>query len=300
MKIVIAGGTGWLGSAIGRTLAADGHEVVVLSRSGAKPAFGRTISWDGASQGPWIEEIDGADAVLNFTGESIAGKRWNGERKRELVRSRVEPTTALVTAIRAASSRPRVLVNASAVGYYGDRGDAPLTEEEPPGSDFLAHLVVGWEAAAKSAEAEGTRVVLFRMAPVMGPGGGALPRLALPFRLFVGGPVGSGRQWFPWVHLEDVVGVARRALQDDQLRGPINVAAGSVEQRDFAAALGQALGRPSWLPVPRFLLRIAVGEVADALVFSQRVVPGALRRQGYEFGEPELLPALRRALGRAS
>lgn len=303
MKVVVAGGSGWLGSALCRSLTADGHNVVVLSRHpperlGAGTAC-RWVLWDGRSLGPWAAEIEGADAVVNFCGESIADKRWNVARKEVLRQSRIGPTGVLVAAMEASGRCPAVLVQQSAVGYYGHRRDDPITEEEPPGDDFLARLVIDWEAAALQAERLGVRVVLMRTGIVLGPGGGALERLALPFRLFVGGPIGSRRQWLPWVHIDDVLGLFRLALERSDLSGPLNVTAPEpVTMEEFAAAIGGVLRRPSWLPAPWLLLRITLGEVADALVVSQRVLPVAAQRLGYGFREPTLEPALRKALGR--
>jgi uncharacterized protein (TIGR01777 family) len=255
----------------------------------------RFAQWDGRTLGPWADEVDGADAVINLAGEPVAPKRWTDARKQVLRASRLDPTRALVAAIERAGKRPSVLANASAVGYYGDRGDASLRETDPPGGDFLARLVVDWEAAARQAA---TRVALLRMGVVLGPGGGALPQLALPFRFFVGGPIGSGRQWFPWVHLNDVVGAFRFVLDHPEVEGPVNIAAPEpVRNRDFARALGQTLRRPSWLPVPAVALRIVLGELGNALLTGQLVLPEKLAAAGYPFQQPQLLPALRQVLG---
>ncbi|MBI4212911.1 MAG: NAD-dependent epimerase/dehydratase family protein, partial [Chloroflexi bacterium] len=186
MKVVIAGGTGWLGSALTRSLAADGHEAIVLSRASDRSTPGRLLVWDGRSSGDWVADIEGADAVVNLAGASIAEKRWNPRRKAELIGSRLEPTRALVAAVAMASRRPAVFVQGSAVGYYGNRGDEVLDEDSGPGNDFLAGLVIGWEAAAEAASDLGVRLVVTRTAVVLGPRGGALPRLTLPFRWFIG------------------------------------------------------------------------------------------------------------------
>jgi uncharacterized protein (TIGR01777 family) len=233
--------------------------------------------------------------VINLAGESIAPKRWTVERKRVLRASRIDPTRALVAAISRSAQPPTVLANASAVGYYGDRGDAIANEADPPGGDFLARLVIDWEAAAQEAA---TRVALFRMGVVLGPRGGALSQLAMPFRFFVGGPIGSGRQWFPWVHIDDVVSAFRFALDHQEVEGPLNVTSPQpVRNREFARAVGQALHRPSWLPVPAFALRIALGELGTTLLGSQRVLPEKLARAGYIFQQPQLRPALRMGFG---
>lgn len=288
---MIAGGTGWLGSAVGPALVADGHEVAILTRSARPPGRGmRYLTWDGRTLGPWASEIDGAGAVINLAGESIAGGRWTETRKQALRASRIEPTRTLVAAIARATHRPAVLANVSAVGYYGDRGDAVVTEKDPPGEDFLARLVVDWEAAAREAL---TRVTQLRLGIVIGPGSEAIQRMALPFRLFVGGPIGSGRQWLSWVHRDDVVGMFRFVLTHPELEGPINVTAPEpVRNRDFARCLGHVLHRPAWLPVPAAALRLAVGELAEALLGGQRVLPARASAAGYAFNYPTLLPAL--------
>ncbi len=296
MKVIVAGGSGWLGRALSSSLASDGHQVIVLSRQ-IRPGAA-TRRWDGRILGPWADEIDGANAIVNLSGESIGARRWGPPRKRVLLESRTQPTHALVAAIERAAHCPAVLVNQSAVGYYGDRGDEAISEADPPGADFLAQLVVQWETEARAAEALGVRVVLTRTGVVIGPGGGALAQMALPFRRFIGGPIGSGRQWFPWVHIDDVVGLLRWAIERPEASGPINVVAPEpVTLKTFADTLGRVLHRPSWLPVPRLPLRIALGEIADALMVSQRVVPQAAQRLGYRFHEPTLLSALQRALG---
>lgn len=302
MKVVIAGGTGWLGSALGRSLASDGHEVVVLSRS-SRPARrapeARYVLWDGRTLGEWAGELDGAGAVVNFAGESIARWWWSAQRKQVLRASRIEPTAVLVAAMERATRRPAVLANASAVGYYGDRGDDPLTEEAPSGTDFLARLAADWEEAASRAADLGVRVVRLRIGLVLGPGGGALPALTLPFRLFLGGPLGSGAQWVSWVHLDDVVGLFCLAIERADIAGPMNVTAPEpVPYRELAATIGRGLGRPSWLPVPGLALRVLLGELGGVLLTGQRALPAVAQRHGYPFRQAALEPALRQALVR--
>jgi uncharacterized protein (TIGR01777 family) len=297
MKVIIAGGSGWIGRALSRSLTMDGHDVIVLSRSSQTINGVRSVRWDGATLGPWALEIDGADAIVNLTGASIAQERWSPTRKAELIRSRIGPASVLVQAIQAAGQRPAVFVQGSAVGYYGDQGDTILGENAGPGSDFLAGLVIGWEAVAEATTDLGVRLVLSRTAVVLGQNGGALPRMALAFRLFLGGSLGSGQQWFPWIHKDDVVGLIAFALANPLVEGPINaVAPESVRANEFAQTLGEVLGRPSWLPAPRIALRIALGEVADALLASQHVVPDAAERLGYVFTYPNLKPALEAVL----
>jgi uncharacterized protein len=298
MKVVVAGGSGFLGSAFARSLVADGHEVVVLSRS-ARPrgaAQPRYVAWNGRALDDWTAEIDGADAVVNFAGASVASGRWTSARKHRLRASRIEPTAALVAAMRAATRRPATFINMSAVGFYGDCGQRFVTEEAPSGEGFLAQLVVDWEATARPAIDLGVRTVFPRTGVVLGSQG-ALPLMALPFRLWVGGPIGSGKQWVPWVHTDDVVGLLRFALDHPEVEGPMNVAAPQpARNRELAAAIGHALGRPSWLPVPSLALQLVLGELSSAILTGQRVVPSVAQRLGYEFRQPSLLPAVRAAL----
>jgi uncharacterized protein (TIGR01777 family) len=299
VKIVVAGGTGWLGSALCPALASDGHEVVILTRSPRAPTRGtRYVAWDGRTLAGWSAEVDGAGAVVNLAGEPIAPKRWTPARKAVLRASRIDATRALVQAIEQAVVPPTVLANVSGVGYYGDRGDATITELDPAGDDFLAQLVVEWEAAAQTHAA---RVALMRTGVVLGPGGGALEPLALPFRFFVGGPIGSGRQWIPWIHREDVVRAISFILSDSRLGGPINVTSPNpVRNGDLARTLGIVLRRPSWIPVPGFALKHLFGELAITLLGSQRAIPACLSNAGFRFQYPDLLPALRQALGARS
>ncbi len=306
MRVVAAGATGFIGTPLWAELAAAGHTVQLLSRAPERytQPLGQGVSlvgWDPRRlDGGWVDVVGRADAVVNLAGESIASGRWTSARKEALRRSRLTATGTLVQAIARApvATRPRSLVNASAIGYYGDRDDETLTEESPPGDDFLARLCIEWEAAAHEAESLGVRVVTLRTGVVLGKGGGALPLMALPFRLFLGGPVGSGRQWVSWVHLDDVVGIVRHALENEDVRGPVNATSSApVRQRDFARAIGEALGRPSWAPVPAFVLRVVLGEMADGLLLpSQRVLPTAALSSGYQIKHPDLLAALRSAL----
>jgi uncharacterized protein len=293
MRIVIAGGTGFLGTALIRTFRADGHRVLVLSR---RPRHGDDRAWSPAdpSARSWMSVVDGADAVINLAGESIATRRWTDARKRALRESRVNATTALVDAIEAARQRPAVFLSASAIGIYGDRGDEPLTEDSAAGADFLAGICVEWERLAQRASAA-SRVVLLRTGLVLDRSGGVLPPLALPFRLFVGGPVGSGRQYMSWIHLDDWVGLVTWALTTNLVSGPLNLTAPApVTNADFGRALGHALGRPSFMPTPAFALRLALGEMADALILGgQRVLPAKAEGMGYQFRYAQLERALR-------
>jgi uncharacterized protein (TIGR01777 family) len=304
MRIIVTGGTGFLGHPLCRSLAEDGHDVVVLSRKGpaggasaSKPGGGagvRVVGWTGdASTAGWGRLVDGAGAVVNLAGESIAGRRWTDEQKSRLERSRLETTRAVFEAIGAAGQPPRVLVSGSAVGYYGPRGDEVLTEASAPGEDFLSRLAVRWEAEASKAASSRTRVVLLRTGIVLGRDGGALAKMLLPFKLGLGGPLGSGRQFMSWIHRADWVAMVRWALDAD-VSGPLNgTAPMPVTNADFTRALGAALGRPAVLPAPAFALRLMLGEMADPLLLTgQRVVPERARAQGFTFRHGTLPEAL--------
>jgi uncharacterized protein (TIGR01777 family) len=288
MKIVIAGGSGFLGRALTAALRGGGHDVVVLTRAGRAPSAGaaRAVAWspDGAA-GPWSSEISGADAVINLAGESIAGRRWSAAHKTLIQESRVSATRSLVAAMRTAAAPPAVFVSGSAVGYYGPRGDEPVTEADPAGSDFLARVCVQWEEEALRAGGAQTRVVLIRTGLVLARGGGALPEMLPPFRFGAGGPVGSGRQYWPWIHRDDWVGLVLWAAAHHAVSGAVNATAPNpVTNREFAASLGRALHRPSFMPAPGFALRLLLGEMADALLLSgQRAVPAVAQRLGFTF-----------------
>jgi uncharacterized protein len=301
-RIVLAGATGFMGRPLVHSLLADGRDVAVLTRrpaSAGLPAGARALRWDGATVEGWSSELVGAVAVVNLAGASVGGYRWTRGRKREILRSRVETTRALVEAMArlGPAERPAVLVNASGIDYAGHGGDAVVTEGAPPGETFLARVCVEWEAAAFGATALSVRVVVLRTPLTVGRGAPALRLLALPFRLFAGGPYGDGRQWFPWVHLDDAVAVYRLALEDDDLRGVVNLVAPSpIRQRDAARELGAVLGRPSWLPAPTAALRAVLGEQADLLLHGQRAVPARLKEVGFSFAQPNFRGALEEAL----
>lgn len=292
MTIVVAGGSGFLGSALVQAWRGAGHRVLVLTR---RPRREDDVAWspDEGDQ-RWKATIDGADAVVNLAGENIAGKRWTPARKAALLESRTRTTRAIVSAITSARNPPPTLISSSAIGIYGpSRGDAALTEDSPAGSDFLADLCLAWEAEANAASGT-TRVILLRTGVVLDQQGGALPRIALPFRFFAGGPLGSGRQYMSWIHLADWVAIVQWALATPDVTGPLNLTAPSpVTNAEFARALGRAMRKPSFMPTPAFALRLALGEMADALLLGgQRVLPDKARRMGFEFQYATLDAAL--------
>lgn len=296
MRTVIAGGSGFLGGALKDALVRDGHEVVVLSRSAGARGTGsaRTVAWtpNGAS-GAWASELDGAEAVINLAGESIAGRRWTGAQKQRILESRVLATKSLVAAVRAAARPPAVFVSGSAVGYYGPLGDEVATEERGPGADFLSEVCVAWETEAQRASGP-SRVVLVRTGIVLERDGGALPQMLPPFWFGAGGPVGSGRQYWPWIHRRDWVDLVRFAIRTPGVSGPLNATGPSpVTNKAFAAALGRALHRPAVLPAPGGALKILLGEMADALLLSgQRAVPAKALQLGFPFAYPDVDAAL--------
>ena len=275
MRVFVAGASGLIGSQLVRALRARGDEVRTL------PRF---------RSAPWT--LEGADAVVNLAGASVAARRWNEEYKQEIFDSRVLSTGALVEAMRA--SRPRVLVNASAVGFYGGRGNEPIDESVAAGGSFLASVSVAWEAEARKAEDLGVRSVQARTGIVLSRSGGALGKMLPPFKAFVGGPIGSGKQWFPWIHIDDEVAALLWAIDREKLRGPLNlVAPGIVIMKDFAKALGRALHRPALFPVPAAPLKILLGEFAGELLEGQRAVPKKLLDSGFQFRFTDVDAALR-------
>jgi uncharacterized protein len=299
-RVVVAGGSGFVGQVLVAELAARGYEVVVLSRTpgrvaGRLPEGVRAVGWDG----DWAGELPGAAGVVNLAGASIGGGRWTARRKQTILSSRVGTTERLVDAIRAlpAARRPPVLVNASGIDYAGDRGDEPVTEDAEAGESFLARVCVAWEGAARRAEELGVRVVLMRTSFVFGRGAPAVRLMTLPFRLFVGGPLGSGRQWFPWISLEDTARLYALALERHSLSGPVNaVAPEQLRQREVARALGRVLHRPAVLPTPAPVLRLVLGEQADLLLHGQRAEPRKALEAGFKLRHPTLRPALEEAL----
>lgn len=307
MKIIITGGTGLLGQALISELVKAEHHITVLSRNPQKAQAQAAPSityreWDAKTASGWGEAADGADAIINLAGESIGGSsflpdRWSEAKKQRIRQSRVNAGQAVVEAVKAAAQKPKVVIQASAVGYYGPQDDRQLTESSPPGNDFLASVCVDWEQSTAAVEAAGVRRVVARIGLVQTPEGGPLPRLLLPYRLFAGGPFGSGRQWWSWVHIADVVGALHFALENESVRGAVNVTAPNpLTNRDFGKALGRALKRPSLIPVPGFAMKLLLGEVATIVLDGQRVLPEKLQQSGYAFQFEEAEAALHNLL----
>ena len=297
MKILVTGSSGLVGTALGRAMARAGHTVCRLVRpqtpGGDRAKEGFAMAWNPAT-GELGGAGVGADAVLNLAGASIADGRWTARRKALLRSSRIDTTRALVGALAKMNARPSVLVSASAIGFYGDRGDETLTEENKPGTDFLAALAKEWETEALKAEALGIRVVLARFGIILAREGGALAKMLTPFKLGAGGRLGSGKQWMSWVTLEDVVAILRFAIENATARGAINVVSPQpLQNLEFTKILAKAVHRPAFFPAPALALRLALGEMADALLLSsQRVLPQALEKLGYRFMRSDLPSAL--------
>jgi uncharacterized protein len=307
MKVLISGSTGLIGAALLETLQSEGHEAARLVRPETQarlrntPAIGgpRDVLWDPVA-GLLDHSAEGANVVVHLAGASIAEGRWTPARKRALQESRIAATRHLVGALGRLRQPPQVFIGASAIGFYGNRGDEELTEESAPGNDFLAQLTADWEAESARAKEFGARVVIPRFGIVLANNGGALPRIALPFKLGIGGPIGPGTQWMSWIALQDVVGIIGYAIETDLLSGPVNaVTSHPARNGEFAVQLGRVLHRPALLPTPGFALRLALGEMADALLLSsQRVLPMKLQQLGYQFVYSDLESALEAALGR--
>lgn len=297
MKILISGATGLIGSALSAFLSSGGHTPVRLNRSnGATDG----AHWDPEQGVAPPKEFEGYDAVIHLAGENVAGGRWNAARKKRIVYSRVGPTRLLCETLAKLKSPPKVLLCASAVGYYGDRGDELLTESSPPGPGFLADACRGWEDACEPARAAGIRVCNMRLGVVLAGNGGALQKMLPPFKMGVGGKFGDGKHWMAWVAIDDVIGAFHHALMTETLSGPVNIVAPrGVMNAEFTKTLGRVLSRPTIFPMPRFAARLAFGEMADELLLaSQHVVPQRLQESRYEFRFPNLEGALRHVLGR--
>jgi uncharacterized protein (TIGR01777 family) len=298
-RVIITGASGFIGRALARDLAANGYEVIALTRDleKARPRVppGVTLAeWNGRTAAGWGGLADGARAIINLAGDSLAEGRWTKAKKARILASRVDAGGAVVAALRAAVAKPRVLVQASAIGFYGPAGDEDLDEDSPSGEGFLAGVVREWEDSTKAVESLGVRRAVVRSGLVLGQGGGVWPRLVLPFRFFVGGPLGRGRQAFSWISLEDEVRAIRHLIEREDLSGAFNLTApGPLRQKEFCRVLGRALRRPCWLPVPAPLLRLLFGEKAkETLLVGQRVVPRRILASGFSFLHPDAASAV--------
>jgi len=298
MRAIITGGSGLIGRALAADLAGAGYEVIVLSRT-AKTVTGMPPGvtpqkWDGQTTAGWGHLVEGAKAIINLAGAGIADQRWTPERKLQLRNSRVYPGQAVVEAIEAASNRPEVVIQASAVGYYGPQAENEITEESPGGHDFLADVCRAWEDAVTPIAAQGgVRLAIIRTGVVLSLAGGALPKMALPFKLFAGGPIGSGRQWISWIHIADVVAAIRYLIESETAAGPFNLTAPQpLTNAQFGQVLGRALKRPAFMPTPGLAMKLLFGEMSTVLLDGQRVLPQKLQQLGYSFQYPQLESAL--------
>ena len=303
MRIIIAGGSGLVGRALTDSLAKDGHDVIILSRTPEKvkdlPSNTFAIKWDAHTQEGWLDRVEGADVIVNFAGASLKGEgfipnRWTRKRK-ELIRlSRINAGKAVTEAIRAAKRKPKFLLQASAVGYYGPRGSEAVGENASPGSGFLANLCVEWEESTAEVEKMGVRRVVVRTGLSLTLTGGAFPLLVLPFRMFTGNWFGSGRQYYPWIHFDDHIAALRFLIDNSDASGAFNLSAPNpTTNREFARTLGKVMRRPVFLPIPRFALNLALGEVSTVVMDGQRTLPEKLLQGGFAFRYPELEAALK-------
>jgi uncharacterized protein (TIGR01777 family) len=297
MRVIITGGTGLIGRALAADLTKDGHETIVLSRRPERatglPAGARVERWDARTAQGWGSLADGADALVNLTGENIAG-RWTASRKRRIRESRLNAGRTVVQVVELAGVKPRVVIQASGVGYYGPRGDEEIVEEESPGSDFLGQLAIEWEASTAPVERMDVRRAVIRSGAVLSTEGGAFPPMLLQSRLFLGGPLGSGRQWLPWIHMADEVRAIRFLIEDERAQGPFNlVAPNPLTSAEFNRVLGRVMRRPAFMPVPAFALRLLAGEMSTVLLDGQRAVPRRLLDLGFAFRFPNAEEALR-------
>ncbi len=302
MRVFITGGSGLIGRCVAARLTERGDSIVVLTRNAAKaskvlPADVTLVEGDPTMPGQWQSDLASADAVINLSGEPIFDHRWTRAIKERILTSRTSATENIAQAMANCPDGPRTLISGSAIGFYGPRGDEELSEDAPPGGDFLARVSIEWEAATRRASDAGIRVVLLRTGIVLARHGGALARMTLPFRLHVGGPIGGGGQWVSWIHIDDLVGMILFALDNPSLEGPINATAPNpVTNRRFARTLGEVMHRRSWLPVPKALLRIALGQAASIVAAGQRVLPAKALAAGFNFRYASLRGALEQIL----
>lgn len=302
MNVLIFGGTGFVGRNLTKELLENGYQIYIVTRNPQKTAnrLGneiQVIKWDNISPLSSLKKLEQIDVVINLAGESIGNRRWTNSVKEQIIASRISTTGAIVTAIDNGTIQPKVLINASAVGYYGPRKDEEITESEEVGQDFLAQVCRDWENEAYKVQSNLTRVVTIRIGVVLGKEG-ALNRMALPFKFYIGGPLGKGDQWLSWIHIRDLTSMIRFIIEHQELAGPLNaVAPNPVRMKDFSKILGKVLNRPSWLPVPQILLKIALGQMAEMLLHGQRAVPKKILSADFEYRFSNLKAALENALG---
>jgi uncharacterized protein (TIGR01777 family) len=297
MKILVCGATGLIGRSVCKLLAEDGHHVSATSRSANKPsglAAKEVHQWDPHSGPPSASTLDGIEAIVNLVGESIDARRWSDDQKKLIRDSRVVTTRNLVDGLRSLGAKPAVLVNGSAVGYYGNRGDEILEETASSGRGFMSDVCQEWEREAQRATDIGIRLVQVRTGVVLSGDGGALKKMLLPFKIGIGGRLGNGKQWFPWIHIDDIAGIFRHAVINSSVRGPMNgVAPNPVTNAEFTRELARALHRPAFFPVPEISLKVLLGEMSEVLFDSQRAVPSKAIATGYKFVYPDLASALK-------
>ncbi|WP_368293346.1 TIGR01777 family oxidoreductase [Dehalobacter sp. TBBPA1] len=302
MNVLIIGGTGYLGRNLTKELMSSGYKVSVITRNRQFTADKvesnvDLIEWDNISPLSSIYDFKEFDVVINFAGESIGNRRWSNLVKQEILNSRINTTRSIVNAINDGTMNPKVLINASAVGYYGPRQDDKIAESEGPGQDFLAEVCKKWEDEAYKVQNEFTRVVTIRIGVVLGSQG-ALTRMVIPFKYYIGGPLGKGNQWLPWIYIQDLIRMFRFIIEHDEVTGPVNgTAPEPVRMKGFSKILGEVLKRPSWFPVPEFVLKIALGQMSEMLLHGQRAIPQKISDIGFEFKFPDLKSALEDALG---
>jgi uncharacterized protein (TIGR01777 family) len=298
MKIIITGGSGFVGSNLATFLLSRGHRIIAIGRSVPQHQFDhenyRFVAADTTGRGPWQKELADADAVVNLAGATIF-RRWTKKYKKQIYDSRIRTTRNVVEAL--PSDTNLTLCSASGAGYYGNRKDDILKEDEKAGSDFLAGVSVDWEQEALLASAKGVRVAIMRFGVILGKNGGAMSKMIPPFKMFVGGPLGNGNQWFPWLHLDDLMSAVEFVLDHQEVSGPLNFCGPNpVRNRELAQALGEVLGRPSFMPAPAFMIRLAAGEFGDVFLGSQRTLPDKLLNHGFSFKYPEIRGAIRAIL----
>jgi uncharacterized protein (TIGR01777 family) len=298
MKVVVTGATGLIGKNLCRELLSRGDKVSLFTRSIPKAKLqvpgAHFIKWDYRKPDEWKNEVEGKDAVIHLAGANINNKRWTDEYKKIILASRVISTKSLVHAMEQAVNKPKVFVCASGSGFYGEKGEELLTEENSAGNDFMAEVCKAWEAEASKAENSGIRRISLRQSPALDPGSGALKEFLLPFKLFVGGPLGSGKQWFPWIHIKDLIDVYLFVMDNENINGPVNASSPvPVRMNEFAKTLGMLLHRPSFFKIPKKIIKLVIGEVVDSVTLSARVIPKKLMESGFEFRFKELEYALK-------